>query len=268
MSGLAAAAAGLLGGVVRRQAKLAGGDLSQVVRVTFEDGRAVVVKGGPAPRTEAAMLRAIWASGAPAPEVLAVNDAVLVLEALPGDGRLADGWPSLGRALRQLHATGGDRYGWAKDYAFGSVLIENRWAEDWPQFFAERRLLPHLPHLPASLARRVEALAADLANRLPLRPMPSLLHGDCWGGNVLVADGRVAGLIDPACYYGHNEVDLAMLALFDQPPPEFYKAYGVDGAAIAGRRAIYQLWPALVHVRLFGDPYVSLVERLLNVAGA
>ncbi|WP_425338910.1 fructosamine kinase family protein [Methylocapsa acidiphila] len=80
--------------------------------------------------------------------------------------------------------------------------------------------------LAAFLGRRVEALAADLANRLPARPAPALLHGDLWSGNILAAGGRVEGLIDPACYYGHAEVDLAMLGLFDAPAPAFFAAYG------------------------------------------
>ena len=35
-----------------------------------------------------------------------------------------------------------------------------------------------------------------------------------------------AALIDPACYGGHCEVDLAMLTLFDTPPEPFWEAYG------------------------------------------
>jgi hypothetical protein len=58
--------------------------------------------------------------------------------------------------LARLHATSGVRYGWSTDYAFGPVAIANGWAEDWPRFWAERRLLVHLPHLPSALARRVE----------------------------------------------------------------------------------------------------------------
>lgn len=268
MSDLAAIGAALLYGRLDRSESLAGGDLSSVLRIWLEDGRSAVVKGGAAPRTEALMLRAIGAAGAPAPEVLAVNDRALVMQALEGRGGIGAAWASLGAALARLHAEHGPRYGWPENYAFGPISIDNAWADDWPAFWAQRRLLAHVPHLSASLWRRVEALAADLGTRLPARPPPSLLHGDCWGGNVLAAGSDVTGLIDPACYFGHAEVDLAMLTLFDRPPPVFYAAYGPLAAGASERLAIYRLWPELVHLRLFGDAYRPLVEASLSAAGA
>jgi fructosamine-3-kinase len=33
------------------------------------------------------------------------------------------------------------------------------------------------------------------------------------------------------------------------------------------RTAIYRLWPALVHMRLFGAGYQPMVERLLQATG-
>jgi fructosamine-3-kinase len=95
-----------------------------------------------------------------------------------------------------------------------------------------------------------------------------LLHGDLWGGNVLAANNRVSALIDPACYYGHAEVDIAMLELFDSPSPSFFEAYGALEPGYRERLVIYRLWPALVHLRLFGDSYRALVLRLLAEAGA
>ena len=266
MNTLAETGAALISGVLRRAEALSGGSLSQIVRIALIDGREAIVKNGPAPRTEAAMLKAIAASGAPAPAVLGVSNEALAIELLPTGGALHDAWASLGSALATLHRVKGERYGWAENYAFGSLAIANDWAEDWPRFWAERRLLVHLAHLPPSLARRVEALAADLPNRLPERPTPSLLHGDMWGGNVLVDGNRVSGLIDPACYYGHDEVDIAMLTLFDHPGADFYDAYGVLEPGHEERLVIYKLWPALIHLRLFGSGYRPMVERFLSEA--
>lgn len=261
---LAEAAAALLGSALSRAERLHGGDLSEVVRLILRDGRVAIAKGGPAPRTEAAMLAAIRDSGIPAPAVLAVSDDVLVLEEQSHDGRLGDAWADLGHCLFRLHRHAGQRYGWDADYAFGTLAISNRWHDHWPTFWAECRLLPHLPHLPPTLARRVESLATDLPNRLPARPVASLLHGDLWSGNVLVANGQVAGLIDPACYYGNAEVDLAMLGLFDHPPGAFQAAYGALAPGYEERLEIYRLWPALVHLRLFGAGYRGLVEGILD----
>lgn len=267
MTDLAGDAAALLGIPVVKATALGGGSLSQIVRIWLTNGREAVAKGGGAPRSEAAMLRAIAATGAPAPAVLAVNDDVLIIEALDGGGGLSRAWASLGHALATLHNADGARYGWAEDYAFGPVAIPNGWLDNWPAFWAERRLAVHLPHLPAALARRVETLAASLASRLPAQPRPVLLHGDLWGGNVISHGTRVTGLIDPACYFGHSEVDIGMLALFDSPSAAFFDAYGPLERGQSERLPIYQLWPALVHVRLFGASYHGMASRLLAAAG-
>jgi len=213
------------------------------------------------------MLRALAAAGAPAPKVLAADDTVLVLAVVAEAGSLSSAWSDLGRVLSQLHATQGPRYGWDTDYAFGPVAIANTWSDDWPSFWAEHRLVNNARFIGNGLARRLERLAADLPNRLPRAPAPSLLHGDLWGGNVLVADGKVSGLIDPACTYGHGEVDIAMLEMFDHPPAAFFSAYAKRETGHRERICIYRLWPALVHLRLFGSGYRPLVERLLTDLG-
>lgn len=264
---LASAAAALLGGDVAHAHSLGGGCLEQVTLVTLRDGRRAVVKGGPAPRVEAAMLDALRDAGVPAPRVLAVDDALLVMEERPRRGVPGDAWADLGRVLSVLHGTEGQSYGWHVDYAYGPVALPNASTDDWPTFWAERRLLVHLDVLPSDLARRIATLAAELPARLPSTPHPSLLHGDLWGGNVLVDAGRVSALIDPACYYGHGEVDLAMLTLFDRPGERFFGAYQPQ-PDWRDRRPIYQLWPAIVHLMLFGGGYRAMVDRLLREAGA
>lgn len=268
MSDLAEAGAALLGQPLGRVLAWHGGSLSQVVHVALADGSESIVKNGPSPMTEAAMLRAIAESGAPAPRVLAANRDLLVMTLVPGGGSLSGAWGDLGTSLARLHRAEGPHYGWEKDYAFGAVAIENGWSEDWPEFWGQRRLLTHAAHIPSDLSSRIERLAADLSNRLPQRPRPALLHGDLWGGNVLAARGRISGLIDPACYYGHREVDLAMLGLFDSPSAAFFDAYGPLEPGHVERRPIYALWPALVHFRLFGSGYRAMVEQKLAAAGA
>jgi fructosamine-3-kinase len=258
-----------------------GGDLSQVLRLWLPGGREAVVKNGPAPLTEAAMLRAIAATGAPAPKVLAVDENVLVMELLPHGGRLSNAWGHLGQVLGLLHAAPapepmrsakGKPYGWEADYAYGRLGMDNSWKGDWCHFWAENRLLAGLGELPTDLASRLEALAPRLAEWLPHQPRPSLLHGDLWGGNVVVSDRKISGFIDPACYFGHGEVDIAMLGLFDSPPPAFFDAYkavmGEPEPGLEQRLILYRLWPAIVHFRLFGPRYRGLIDHLLAAVGA
>jgi len=245
-----------------------GGSLSQVLMLEWRDGRRVVAKCGPLVAEEGRMLRAMRAAGAPAPEVLGCVGDVLFLDPLEEAPPTRRAWRALGEGLRRLHGAVGESFGWDEHYAFGPVAIPNAPETDWPAFWAERRLLPTAAGIPAPLLRRVEALASRLPDLLPQHPRPSLLHGDLWTGNALFGPGGAAHLIDPACYHGHAEVDLAMLHLFGQPDPAFAEGYGTTEPDIDARRPIYQLWPALVHLRLFGDGYRGLVERCLSAAGA
>jgi len=267
MNSLPQRAASLLGERVVRTNRLHGGDLSEVHLLHLASGATAVAKTGPRAAAEARMLAAIRDAGAPAPRVLGVGQDLLLIEALEDRGGPASAWPDLGRVLRELHARIGPHYGWPEDHAFGPVVIANQPSDHWPSFWAEHRLLSGLEELPTEIARRLEALAARLGERLPARPAASLLHGDLWSGNILGTSGRITGLIDPACYHGHAEVDLAMLALFGAPGDAFWEGYGAVEPDLARRRPIYQLWPAQVHLRLFGSGYRGLVERLLREAG-
>ncbi len=260
---LAEAAAHLLNAQVTDCRPLAGGDLSAVLRVTFADGRQAVVKAS-RNGVEAGMLRAINAAGARAPDVLAVDADILVMSVADDSGSLSRQWGALGEQLKILHAAAAGSYGWPADYAFGDVTISNSQCGDWVGFWSSHRLLCFVPFLPRDFARRIEALAAVLPNLIPAKPRPCLLHGDLWGGNVLAGKAGVT-LIDPACYYGDAAVDLAMLQLFNCPENAFYRHYGYrPGSEIL---AVYSLWPALVHVRLFGGGYLDLADRCLKKLG-
>ncbi|MGQ0589307.1 MAG: fructosamine kinase family protein [Sphingosinicella sp.] len=259
-----------LAGVPEEQLeRLAGGDLSEVLLVPRPDGERVVAKGGSSPGVEAEMLRALAAAGVPAPLVEGEFESVLLLRHVEHDGLFnARAWADIGARLAQLHANIGPSYGWVADYNLGTVHLDNREGQDWPTFWAEQRLISVARLLDRPLRARIEALARRLGDALPRSPPPALLHGDLWTGNILVRDGRLAALIDPACYHGDAEVDLAMITLFDAPPESFAGAYGALAPGWEQRRTIYQLFPALVHLRLFGGSYSALVDRLLSSAGA
>lgn len=264
---LARAGAALLGADLAGTFALQGGSLSQIIGARLADGRRIVVKGGPTARREAGMLKAIAQAGVPVPAVLGGDEATLVIAYLSTEGGVSSAWTDLGAVLSCLHVTTGTRYGWHDDHAFGTLPIVNAWNDKWPDFWARNRLLDHLPHLSGDLARRIGRLALELPERLPSNPRPVLLHGDLWGGNVLVTGGTVIGLIDPASCFGHAEVDLAMLTLFDSPGAAFRDAYGPFEPGFQERLPIYRLWPALVHFRLFGAGYRSMVETCLAEAG-
>ena len=259
----------LTGVPLERLERLAGGDLSEVLLLRRPDGRLSVAKGGASVATEAAMLRALGAAGVQAPMVEAEHANVLILEHVANDAVFSSrAWTSIGAAVRLLHDRQGEHYGWPVDYRLATVELDNRPATDWPSFWGAQRISSVATVLDRPWRERVERVAVRLPELVPRAPAPALLHGDLWTGNILVNEGELAALIDPACYFGHSEVDLAMLTLFGSPPAAFLDAYGPLESGWEERRIVYQLFPALVHLRLFGASYAAMVDRLLISLGA
>ena len=269
MTAFAKRVAALTGAAEDQIERLAGGDLSEVLLLRRPDGRCAVAKGGAAVATEAAMLRALAAAGMPVPAIEGEHEGVLLLDHVENDGVMSPrAWSDIGDALRRLHDRRGERYGWPVDYRIGTIELDNRESDDWPAFWGRQRLVSTAALLDRPWRERVDRLAGRLPSLLPATPPRSHLHGDLWSGNILVREGKLAAVIDPACYFGDAEVDLAMLTLFDSPPEEFWIAYGALRPGWDGRRPVYQLFPALLHLRLFGSSYGAMVERLLDECAA
>ncbi|MBA2779554.1 fructosamine kinase family protein [Billgrantia kenyensis] len=249
---------------------LGGGDIAVVYWLATSRGP-VVAKRDDAQRLagEADGLRALReaATSLLVPEVLALGDGWLVMEALDSGSRSSHSASALGEGLRQLHAHTASAHGWPRDNACGRTPQPNAPMVDGRAFQRERRLLPlaQACHtrglLDAPLRRRVESVAETLESWLPDAPA-SLLHGDLWSGNVLHTPVGPA-IIDPAVYCHYPEVDLAMLTLFGSPGEAFFEAYW-DGDAPHDwprREALFQLYPLLNHLLLFGSGYRGGVER-------
>jgi fructosamine-3-kinase len=125
--------------------------------------------------------------------------------------------------------------------------------------------------LPARTMNRIEALAARLERWIDEPAAPSLIHGDLWTGNVLCRAGRIAGFVDPAIHYADAEIELAFSTLFGTFGEPFFASYQrrrpLRPGFFEARRDLYNLYPLLVHVRLFGGPYLGSVERTLARLG-
>ena len=246
---------------------LEGGFICSTTRGRLADGREVVVKRCPYPaEVEADGLAALVAAGAPVPAVLGVAGNVLVLERVGGP----PDWPALGRAIAGLHRRTGNRFGWHRDNFQGMTVQHNRWSDDWPTFYVERRLRVHLgdPKVPEPLRRRVErACDGPLPALLPPRPPASLTHGDLWAANVV--EGR--WLVDPAVSFADRELELAYMQLSNSLPVELWEAY-VDewppDPSYEQRRPALQLHKFLNNIRHFGpDRYVGRIEAVLDHYG-
>ena len=249
---------------------LSGGDIAAVYRLSTHQGP-VVIKHDDAARLrgEAEGLRALLSANAKliVPEVLGLFEGWLVIESLDTVPAGPQSEAALGEGLRGLHEVIGDAHGWHQDNACGLTPQPNAPLNDGRAFQRERRLLPlcEACHqrglLDNPLRERIERLAQDLERWLPDTP-PSLLHGDLWSGNVLFTNKGPA-VIDPAVYRHYPEVDVAMLTLFGSPGEAFFDAYwnGNAPADWPRREALFQLYPLLNHLLLFGAGYRSAVER-------
>lgn len=266
---LPAAISELLDQTIGNVQKLQGGSLSEIWRAHLSDGTNVIAKHASGAAREADMLRELAAAGVRVPEVFAASDDLMVMEDLsPIRTPQSDtDWRALAELLAPLRQNRSDRFGWREDHAFDSVLISNAPDEDWSRFWAEKRLIGPAKPLDAPLRRRLDQLAAKLDELLPKSPPAALLHGDLWIGNAAILATGEAAIIDPACYYGDHFVDLAMLDLFASPPALFWEALDVTEREWPTLCAVYQLWPVIVHIRLFGGSYRGMLEERLRILG-
>lgn len=273
----------LLGERIVAARALGGGCLFDVRQVELASGRRVVVKSGAAGlpgqlRLEARMLESLAEAGARTPSVLDVDDDRLVLAWIDHDGGGLDaaGRSRLVHDLAALHDRPQPRFGLAYDTVIGTLPQPNAEADAWVPFFREHRLLGPAASaraegvLDPGLHRRLEALAPRLDELVDEPAHPSLLHGDLWAGNVLAKEGRPVAWIDPAISCGHPEIELAFALLFGPLDRRAVAEYATLRPLAPGfeptRCAIYQLYPLLTHLRLFGVSYASAIsERLRNL---
>ncbi|WP_018627553.1 fructosamine kinase family protein [Niabella aurantiaca] len=195
----------------------------------------------------------------------------LLLEWLDAAPPRQHSWEQLGKGLAQLHRKTQSGFGFFENNYLGVWPQENTAAGTWPEFYADRRILPlirtlfDLGKLTRADLANAEKFCKQLPGLFPGEP-PALLHGDLWSGNVLfLADGTPA-IFDPAVYYGHREMDIGMTLLFGGFDSGFYHAYRQTYPLQPGwqqRVPCTQLYPLLLHARLFGGHYTGNVKRIL-----
>ncbi|MDP3483234.1 MAG: fructosamine kinase family protein [Sulfuricella sp.] len=211
---------------------------------------------------------------------VAEDSAFLVLEYIDFSSGRKGRAEDLGRQLADMHRVSASQYGWRRDNTIGSTSQVNTPADNWPEFWRDRRIGRQLA-LAASngyggtLQRKGESLLARLDGFFTgYAPLPSLLHGDLWGGNYAYAATGEPVIFDPAVYYGDRETDLAMTELFGGFPEAFHAAYREAFPLDSGypmRKALYSLYHILNHLNMFGEGYLGqaegMIEKLLSEAG-
>jgi len=180
-------------------------------------------------------------------------------------------WRLMGKQLAKMHQVLSKQgFGWYSHNCIGSTLQINTWHSNWVDFWIENRLKPQM-----EMARRkgfyTPTPLKDLWSAVPryfdsYQPVPSLVHGDLWSGNLAFCD-RQPVIFDPAVYYGDREVDIAMTELFGRLPSAFYESYNQHFPMDSGyksRRNLYNLYHILNHFNIFGGIYAFQANDLIR----
>lgn len=200
------------------------------------------------------------------------DQQVLLLEWISSGPKTGAFWKSFGAGLAALHQVSQITYGLDHDNYMGSVEQSNNPDSDWCRFFIHQRLHSLVQHCVQQqlLSSRHQQLFDRLYDRLPAlfeAEPPSLLHGDLWSGNYMCDDASGAVLIDPAVYFGHRAMDLGMTTLFGGFDTLFYQSYHYHYPLPSNYSEQWQvcnLYPLLIHLRLFGSSYLSQIESTLK----
>ncbi len=210
------------------------------------------------------------------PQVLGVGEvdeiAYLILEWIEPKQKKKDYWQQFGIKLAKLHSNTNLTFGWSKDNYIGSLSQSNTPKSTWYDFFFECRLEPQF-----NLAIKNNSIGIDYLKKLEVlkkksesffpEEKPALLHGDLWSGNLITDNLGEPCLIDPAVYFGHREAELAFTQLFGGFDNSFFNAYETISPLekdFSSRVKVYNLYPLMIHVNLFGKSYLAGVDRVLK----
>jgi protein-ribulosamine 3-kinase len=200
------------------------------------------------------------------------DEALILMEYIQPGIRSSGFFEEFGKRLAAMHKVSNASFGLDQDNYIGSLPQNNTLHSDWSSFFIEARLRPQVEmarnagKIDAGIVKQFESLFNKLDTLFPAEPS-SLLHGDLWSGNFMEDENGVPCIFDPAVYFGHREMDLAMTKLFGGFGPEMYESYNEVYPLENGwkeRIDICNLYPLMVHANLFGESYVWDVKGILG----
>ena len=277
----------VLGADIQRIEQVQGGDISQSFCLQTKE-KQIFLKQNNALKypemfaREAEGLSAIRTSfSLCVPELIKVweqeNIQYLALEWLEKSAPTSAFMESFGIALANLHRVSGNGFGWHTNNYIGSLIQSNTFQSSWPEFYTVQRVMPlvkmlfdHGRFIKTDI--KIAEICCDNFNNIFPGASPSLLHGDLWSGNFMTvykpgALESTIAIFDPAVYFGHREMDIAMTLLFGGFSPLFYESYQNVFPLESGwkhRVSVCQLYPVLVHAVLFGGGYIGQARDILR----
>ena len=197
---------------------------------------------------------------------------VLVLQWIEPGNRNKTTNGDIARQLSNLHNSKNDYFGLSYDNYLGTLNQINGFEENWLDFYFKNRIEYQIQLAIDSglmgkhIIAKVDKMFSSIAKDYPV-VIPSLLHGDLWGGNYMIAINGKAVFIDPAIYYGYREMDIAMMKLFGGFDKEVFDLYNESMPLDydwQSRLCFHQLYYILAHVNLFGGGYVNSAVKIIE----
>ncbi len=261
---------------------IAGGDINDVYKIITNQNTYVlkVNRKDLFPKMfkkEKQGLEMLAGAGVKSPEVIITfSDSeyqYLLLEFIEEKSIISVFWKNLAEDLIRIHKTTNANFGLNHHNYIGSLHQDNSEKNTWETFFIENRIKPLVKiafdknRLDRNHLNHFENFYSLLNEILP-KEKPSLLHGDLWGGNLMKGKDQIPIFIDPAIYFGHREMDIAMTQMFGGFDNLYLNHYNEIFPLEKGwekRIAIHNLYPNLVHLILFDRSYLSGIERVIKV---
>jgi len=260
---------------------ISGGDINEVYSVKTSKNIFVLKKNNSTDfpqmfEKEKKGLESISKAGAVTPKVVQTFEnsgyQFLLLEFIEEGNIKPKFWKIFASDLAKIHQVTNLTFGLEYDNYIGSLIQKNTSKKTWENFFIENRIKPLVKRafdrglLQVKHDELFENLFFRLNEILP-NEKPSLIHGDLWYGNLMNKNGKSPVFIDPAIYFGNREMDIAMTQMFggfNENYLAFYEEIFPMESGWKERIEIHNLYPSLVHLNLFGQSYLSGIERVIN----
>ena len=206
--------------------RLQGGDINQVYHCITKNNQLVIKVNiaGKFPNMfekEKKGLNLLEQSNFKIPKILSIGSFrkldYLILEYIKPGKEI--NWKKFGENLANLHQISNSKFGLDYDNYIGSINQINTYENNWLNFYTNHRIIQLMIMarnknlLNSQDCKKIESMCNSFKNLIP-NALPSLVHGDLWTGNLICLENGLPVLIDPAVYFGHPEIDWAMLDLF------------------------------------------------------